>query len=394
MRIIDLTQWEAGTSCTQLLAWMGAEVVKVEPPGTGEPGRQMVSDSPEIDSYYFVMFNSNKKAVTLDLKNAEGNAIFKRLVGGADVVAENFALGVTQELGVAYDDLRAVKEDLIYASVKGYGSSGPYSGYKSFDMIAQATGGILSVTGTPETPPLKSAVTFGDSGTGLHLGMAILAAYVERLRTGKGQYVEVSMQDAMVNFCRTAFIAHYMTGGMPALRYGNRMGLISPTDMYPCKGGGLNDYVYIMCTTKRMWHGILGVIGRSDLIEDERFERQQERNNHWDELCEMISSWTLEHDKFEAMRIMSEAGVPCGAVFDTADIFSNEHLKQRGMVVEIEHSDRGPMPFPGNPIKMGGSPETGIIPAPRLGADNGDVYGRLLGMSAAEICDLENKGVI
>ena len=394
IRIVDLTQWEAGPSCTQLLAWMGAEVIKVEPPKGGDPGRQMVVDDPSCDSFYFLMYNTNKKAVTLDLKSEAGLELFKGLVATADIVTENFAGGVSESLRVDYESLKSVKSDLIYASVKGYGSWGPYRNYKSFDMIAQATGGILAVTGTPETPPLKSAVTFGDTGTGLHLGMAILAAFIERQRTGNGQYVEVSMQDAMVNFCRTAFVGHYMTGGMPAMRYGNRMGLISPTDMYACKGDDLNDYVYIMCTTTPMWHATLQVIGRQDLIGDERFEAQRERNNYWDEVSEMITSWTSTHDKLEVMRIMSEAGVPCGAVMDSVDIFSNPHLIERSMIVDMEHPQRGTMKFPGNPIKMGNWGEPEIKSPPLLGADNESVYGEILGLSAEEVANLKARGVV
>jgi formyl-CoA transferase len=394
IRIIDLTQWEAGTSCTQLLAWLGAEVIKIEPPGRGEPGRSMLADRPELDSFYFLMFNSNKKSITLDLKSPRGCELFERLVEDADVVAENFAYGVLEQFGLGYEKLKTIKPDIIHASIKGYGSWGPYRDYKSFDMIAQATGGVLAVNGTFETPPLKPGVTFGDSGTGVHLALGILAAYIERQRSGRGQYVEVSMQDAMVNFCRTAFVPHYLTGGMAAIRYGNRVGVMSPTDLYPCSGGGPNDYVYIMVTTKRMWHGVLRVIGRTDLIGDERYEEQRDRNHHWDDVWETIAQWTRTQEKFEAMRHMSEEGVPCGAVCDSTDIFRNEHLKARNMIVSVEHPDRGEIAYPGSPIKMSNSPSTEIRAASRLGADNDSVYAELLGLGPAEIEQLRSDGVI
>jgi len=393
IRIIDLTQWEAGTSCTQLLAWMGADVIKVEPPG-GEPGRRMIAELPGVDSMYFIMFNSNKRGITLDLKASKGRELFERMVAGADIVVENFAFGVLEDLGLSYERLKEIKPDIIHASVKGYGSWGPYKRYKSFDMIAQATGGVLSVTGTPETPPLKSGVTIGDSGTGLHLGMAILAAYIERLRTGCGQYVEVSMQDAMVNFCRAAFLGHYLTGGLPAVRYGNRLGLVAPSDLYPCKGGGPNDFAYVMITTSRMWHGLLRTIGRDDLIGDERFEDQIVRGNHWDEVTAIISSWTIEHDKFEVMRLMSGAGVPCGAVLDSTDVFSDEHLHERDMIVDLEHPDRGKLRYPGNPIKMGNAAPTDIRAAPKIGQHNHEVYRELFGLDAEEVDALRATGVI
>ncbi|HYB99887.1 MAG TPA: CoA transferase [Candidatus Limnocylindrales bacterium] len=392
VRVIDLTQWEAGTSCTQLLAWMGADVIKVEPPA-GEPGRHMIRERADADSIYFILFNCNKRSITLDLKSARGRELFRQLVAGADIVAENYAAGVLDDLGFGYGALAQIKPDIIHASVKGFGSWGPYAGYKSFDMIGQATGGVLSVTGTPETPPLKPGVTFGDTGAGLHLGMAILAAYIERLRTGRGQSVEVSMQDAMFNFMRSALVAHYLTGGMAAMRYGNRMGLLCPTDLYPTLGGGPNDYIYLMISTPRMWHALLRAIGRAELVGDERFEEQRERGNHWDEVSEMIQQWTLRHDKHEAMRLLGEAGVPCGAVLDSVDLFANEHLRARDMVVAIDHPRRGRMEIPGMAIKMGNAAEVVVRAAPELGADNEQVYGEL-GLSRDEIGQLREQGII
>lgn len=393
IRIVDLTQWEAGTSCTQLLAWLGADVIKVEPPG-GDPGRKMISERPDADSVYFLMFNSNKKSVTLDLKQEKGREILRRLVAGADIVAENYAAGVLESLGLGYEQLKTVKPDIIHASIKGFGSWGPWADYKSFDMIGQATGGVLAVTGTPETPPLKPGVTFGDSGAGVHLGMAVLAAYIERLRTGRGQSVEVSMQDAMFNFTRSALVGHYLTGGMPAMRYGNRMGLLCPTDLYPTLGGGPNDYLYMMISTTRMWHALLDVIGRGDLKGHPEYEMQIMRGNHWDDISAMISAWTTAHDKFEGMRLLGEAGVPCGAVMDTVDLFRSEHLRARGMVAEIDHPLRGRMEVPGNPIKMhGGAEEVALQASPLLGAHTDEVLGAL-GLAPTEIADLRAAGVI
>ncbi len=393
IRILDLTQWEAGTSCTQLLAWLGADVIKVEPPG-GDPGRAMISELPGKDGFYFLMFNANKRSLTLDLKQPKGRELLLELVTKCDVVAENFAEGVADKLEVGYETLRAAKPDLIYAAIRGYGSTGPYKDYKSFDMVAQAMGGVLSVNGTPETPPLRPGYTFADSGTGVHLGIAILAAYIERERTGKGQYVEVSMQDAMVNFGRSAFVAHYLTGGMPAMRFGNRVGLVSPTDLYPCTGGGPNDYVYIMCTTKRMWHGVLECIGRKELIGDDRYEEQAERNNHWDEVTEMISQWTEARDKYEVMRSMSDNGVPCGAVLDSADLFKDPHLRARDMIVSVEHPDRGSIDVPGCPIKMGNAHAVDVGPAPLLGQHSDQVLTEILGLGSEDIEALRSEGVL
>jgi formyl-CoA transferase len=221
----------------------------------------------------------------------------------------------------------------------------------------------------------------------------VLAAIVERMRTGKGQYVEVSMQDAMFNFARSALVAHYLTGGMPAMRYGNRMGLLCPTDLYPTKGGGPNDWLYMMVTTTRMWHAVLDVIGRADLKGDDEYETQRDRGNHWDEVTEMISAWTRSHDKFEAMRILGEAGVPCGAVMDTGDLLANEHLRARGMVAEIDHPLRGKFEMPGMPIKMGGAPDVAIKAAPLLGEHTDEVL-REIGVSSEDIADLRAKAVV
>jgi formyl-CoA transferase len=392
LRIVDLTQWEAGTSCTQILAWLGADVIKVEPP-EGDPGRRLISERPDADAVYFLMFNSNKRSITIDLKNERGREVLRKLVAGADVVAENYANGVLEELGFGYDALKAIKPDIIHASVKGFGSWGPWADYKSFDMIGQATGGVLAVTGTPETPPLKPGVTFGDTGAGLTLAIAVLAAYIERLRTGKGQSVEVSMQDAMFNFMRSALVAHYLTGGFPAMRYGNRMGLLCPTDLYPTKGEGPNDYIYLMCTTTRMWHAVLDVIGRADLKGDAEYEGQRDRGNHWDDVCAMISDWTRRHDKFEAMRLLGEAGVPCGAVMDSADLFRNEHLRARGMIARIDHPVRGSLEIPASPIKMGGVAETAITAAPVLGQHTAEILAEL-GLTAGEVDELRGAGVV
>jgi formyl-CoA transferase len=354
----------------------------------------MVSERPDADSIYFLLFNSNKRSLTLDLKQEKGREVLRRLIAEADVVAENYAAGVLDELGLGYDAMKAVKPDIIHASIKGFGSWGPWSGYKSFDMIGQATGGVMAVTGTPDTPPLKSGVTFGDSGTGVHLGMAVLAAYIERLRTGRGQSVEVSMQDAMFSMMRTALMGHYLTGGMPAMRFGNRMGLLCPTDLYPTRGEGPNDYVYLMISTTRMWHALLDVIGRGDLKGNPEYEMQIMRGNHWEEITATISAWTMANGKFEAMRLLCEAGVPCGAVMDSVDLLSSEHLMDRGMVARIEHPVRGSMVLPGNPIKMHtGADEVALQAAPVLGAHNNEVLGGL-GYSAQDIAELRAAGVI
>src|SRR5579863_3117412 len=277
--VLDLTQYEAGTSCTEMLAWLGADVIKVEEPKMGEQGRWRVTEKPGVDSYYFMLLNANKRSVTLNLKSDRGKEIFIDLVKKVDILSENYTLGTLESLGLGYDRLREINPRLIYLTIKGFGTYGPYSKYKSFDMIAQAAGGAMALTGFPGSPPLKPGPTIGDTGTGMHAAIGVLAAYVQRERTGKGQKVELSMQDAVLNFCRVPMMGTYITH-QPVRRMGNRITSGAPADTYPCAPGGPNDFVYILCTTPEMWTGLCGVIGRPEMAVDERFKDRRARLHH------------------------------------------------------------------------------------------------------------------
>lgn len=389
MRILDLTQWEAGTTCTQALAWLGAEVVKVEPPGKGDPGR--TAEGGDLDALYFVGFNHNKRSVALDLKQAEGREVFLRLLPLFDVVVENYTLGAMERFGLDYEVLKAHHPGIIYATIKGFGNSGPYADYKCFDPIAQAAGGILSVTGERDGPPLRPQATFGDTGTGANLAMGIMAAYIQRQRTGEGQVVEVSMQESMINFMRTmlSFRPRYEDGVVR--RRGNRA--ISPTNLYPCAPGGPNDYIMVMVVTDRMWDALITAIGRPELGTDERFSTVRARLENGDALDEEVSAWTRQHTKFEAMEYLAAHGVPASAVFDTRDILEHPHLLERGQVVAYEHPTRGEMRVPAPPIHLSDS-EVALQPAPLLGEHTVEVLQEKLGLSAEEIERLEAAGVI
>jgi formyl-CoA transferase len=327
IRVLDLSQFEAGPACTELLAFLGAEVIKVEDPRRGDQGRGM-GMGPGSDSMYFLLLNLNKRSVTLNLKTEEGRELFLKMLPKFDILVENFALGTMERLGLGWDRLREVHPGLIYGSIRGFGDSGPYASFKSFDMIGQAAGGAMSVNGDVGGPPQRLGVTLGDTGTGVHLAVGLLAAYVQRQRTGQGQRVELSMQEAVMNYTRVAMLSHYLTGGIPTQRRGNPLKYMT-ADLYKCAGDGENDYAYVVATNTAMWDGILKTIERTDLIGDEEWSSGGWRSNNWDKVHELIETWTVNHGKFSVMEQMEANGVPCSAVFDTGDLLTHPHLVGR-----------------------------------------------------------------
>ncbi len=389
MKILDLTQYEAGTSATQMLAWLGATVVKVEQPGVGDPGRH--TERGDGDSIYFLSFNSNKRSVALNLKSDAGRGLFLDLVERFDVVTENFTLGTMEDLGLGYDALRARNPRIIYATIKGFGTFGPYKDFKSYDMIAQAAGGAFSVTGMPGSPPTRPGALMGDTGSGLTLAVGILAAYVQAQRTGQGQMVEVSMQEAVLNFLRTNLSGRQPDATQPLQRRGNRT--ISPTDLYPCAPGGTNDYVYIMPNTSRMLDALFTTIEKPELALDERFSSAPSRRENGDALFEIVAAWTRGRTKYEAMEALGGAGVPCSAVLDSLDIFSDTHLRARDSIMTIDHPQRGPWEFPSPPVRLSAS-KVGVVPAPFLGQHTAAVLREELGLDAAAIERLASGGAV
>jgi formyl-CoA transferase len=389
--VLDLTQYEAGPSCTEMLAWLGADVIKIEPPG-GEPGRRALSERPDTDAWFFLMLNANKKSVTLDLKAERGRAVFERMVPRADVVVENFGPGAIERLGFGYDTLRRINPRIIAASVKGFGPSGPYADYKSFEWIAQAMGGAMSLTGMADSPPLRTEAGLGDTGAGLHCAIGILAALVQRTRTGEGQRVEVAQQDAVLNLVRIHLREHYVTG-QPVPRRGNRSVAAGPSNLYRCRPFGPNDYVFIHCATLDMWRTLTRILGRPELGDDPRLADRQARAEHAGEIDPLIEAWTEKRTKHEAMEILAGAGIPCGAVLDSGEVLSDPGLVERGMVVNLEHPMRGRFAMPGNPVHLSASPTT-VTRAPLLGEHNAEVYGGWLGLPADELRALEKDRVI
>ena len=387
LRILDMTQYEAGTSSTQMLAWLGADVVKIESPA-GDPGRRSFAQGPH-DSQYFMNYNANKRSVVLDLKQPEGRALFLSLVAKFDAFVENFGPGVMESLDLDYPVLRAVNPGIIYTRLKGYGLTGPYADYKCFDPLAQAAAGAFSVTGAAGGPPVKPGPTMADSGTGMQAALAVCAAWVQKLRTGEGQLIEISMQEVMTMFMRTTGVTQW--GGGATGRGDHRAG--APTGMYACAGGGPNDYLYMLVSNTRMWDQLCIAIGREDLLGDPRFATGRLRYQNADDLRTEIEQWTVRFDKFEAMRILCEHGVAASAVFDTMEVFNDPHLRARGFVHELPHPGHGSITLMGSPIRMSASPVTLASP-PLHGADTSAVLAAELGLSAAEIDRLAASGTI
>jgi formyl-CoA transferase len=394
VRILDLTQFEAGPSCTEALAWLGAEVVKVENPRSGDPGRQL-GGKPGADDPYFLLFNANKKSITVNLKDPKGLELVKEMAKKADVFVENFAPGAIERLGLGADVIRALNPAIVYCQVKGFGEGSPYEKNLAFDMIAQACGGTMSITGERDGRPLKPGPSLGDTGTGMLLAISVLAALYRRKETGKGDHLQVAMQDAMLHYIRIAFAAQARTGQAAGRAADSSVSASTPPmGTFPCKGGGLNDYVYIFTSraNPEHWRRLLGVIGREDLVGDPRYETPASRAEHADEVNAMISEWTKRHEKHEAMEIIGAAGVPAGAVLDTMELYNDPTFEQRGIMQVMQHPN-GPFKMAAWPVRFSGSPPA-VKPAPLLGEHGDDVLSHWLGLRPDAISGLRSGGVI
>jgi formyl-CoA transferase len=387
LRILDMTQYEAGPSATQALAWFGADVVKVEPPGSGDPARGIDN----LPRDYFMYWNCNKRSIVIDLATADGRDLLLQMVPQFDVFVENYGPGVVEKLDIDYEAVRQVHPDIIYASVKGFGLTGPYANRKCFDGVAQAAAGALSTTGYPDGEPLLPGPTTGDSGTGVQLALAIVAAYVQKLRTGEGQRIEVSMQEAMTYYMRTRVAMAPGWGENPAPRNGN--GAYAMNNLYPAAGGGPNDYVMIMAVTPRMFGDLCAAMERPELVDDPRFNSNRGRVEHTAELKTEIAAWTSRYTKYEVAELLAAAGVPGGPVLDTADLIHDPHLIERGFVKTIEHPEHGEVPMLGWAPRLSAS-EVEIEAAPAFGEHTAEVLSTELGLDDDRIAALRASGVI
>jgi formyl-CoA transferase len=394
IKVLDLTQFEAGPSSTEALAMFGADVVKVEEPNRGEPGRWGFSDRTDADSHYFIYYNRNKRSITCNLKTEEGKALLTRLVAKADVLVENMAPGTFARLGFDYRRLSEINPRLIFAQVKGFASDSPHANYLAFDMIAQAMGGTMGVNGFPDAPPIRPGASVGDTGTGMLCAMGILAALYQRMTTGRGQHIQIAMRDAMLNYCRTP-MSRQAAREDQLPRGGNGVIGTAPGGLFRCAPGGLNDWCYIFASrgNEEHWRRLVRAIDREDLLTDPRMADGPTRAENQEAVDAAITEWTSKRPKREVMEVIAGAGVPCGAVMTTLELLHDPDLHARGMMQTIDHPVRGPVIVPGWPIRMSDC-KVALKAAPLHGADTETVCGEWLGCSAADVKDMRQRKVI
>jgi formyl-CoA transferase len=383
IRVLDLTQFEAGTTCTEALAWMGADIAKVEPP-RGEAGRTGFGDA-----FYFMMYNANKRSLTVNLKDERGLALVKEMVKKADVFTENFAPGAVERLGLGYDVVSGINPSIIYAQIKGFGDGSPFEKGLSFDPIAQAAGGAMSITGERDGRPVTPGPTIGDTGTGMLMAFSIVSALFDRTRSGKGRLLQVAMQDSVMHYSRGGFITQARTGKAAPRRVPANN---PPGGIYPCKPGGPNDYVYLSTSraNPEHWPRLLKLIGREDLIG--RYATPDTRLQCEAEVEAIVTRWTKERTKQEAMAQLSAVGVPAGAVLDTQELIDEPSFYERGILQQMTHGERT-MVMPTWPVRFDGAP-TKVEPAPLLSEHTAKVLSDWLGIDAAAVAQLRQDGIV
>jgi formyl-CoA transferase len=407
-RILDFTHVQSGPTCTQLLAWFGADVIKVERAGEGDATRGQLRDIADADSLYFTMLNHNKRSITVDTKKPKGKQVLEKLIKQCDVLVENFAPGALERMGFGWERIHELNPKMVVASVKGFGP-GKYEDCKVYENVAQCAGGSASTTGFDDGPPMVTGAQIGDSGTGLHLALGILAALLQRQSTGRGQKVLAPMQDAVLNLCRVKLrdqqrlerthtlheFPQYPDGkfGNAVPRAGNASGGGQPGSVLKCKGWETdpNAYIYFI-TQSNAWPAICKVIGEPDWIDDEAFATPQARLLHLKPIFRRIEQWTMSKDKFEAMEILNQYDIPCGPILSMKEIAEDPALRASGTIVEVDHPVRGKYLTVGNPIKMSDSP-TVVTRSPLLGEHTEAVLEQL-GYNPAQIAALREERVI
>jgi formyl-CoA transferase len=408
VRILDFTHVQSGPTCTQLLAWFGADVIKVERPGEGDATRGQLCDIPGADSLYFTMLNHNKRSITLDTKKPQGKAVLEALIRECDVLVENFAPGALDRMGFTWRRIQELNPRMIVASVKGFGP-GPYEHCKVYENVAQCAGGAASTTGFEDGPPTVSGAQIGDSGTGLVLALGILAALHQRHTTGRGQKVLAPMQDAVLNLCRVKLrdqqrlertgvlkeYPQYPNGrfGDAVPRAGNASGGGQPGWILKCKGWeqDANAYIYFI-TQAAVWPAICKVIGKEEWITDPDYATPDARLPRLTSIFATVEEWTKTKTKFEAMDILNKHNIPCGPILSMKEIAHEPSLRATGTVVEVDHPARGKYLTVGNPIKLSDSP-TEVTRSPLLGEHTDEVLA-FLGYSDEEIAALRAERVI
>jgi len=409
VRILDFTHVQSGPTCTQLLAYMGADVIKVERPGVGDITRGQLRDVPNADSLYFTMLNGTKRSITIDSKHPKGMDILNRLIKTCDVLVENFAPGALDRMGLTWEYIHKLNPRMIVASVKGFGP-GPYEDCKVYENVAQCAGGAASTTGFREGPPLVTGAQIGDSGTGLHLALGIVSALYQRIRTGRGQKVLCAMQDGVLNLARVKLrdqqrLAHgplteysqYSEGipfGKAVPRAGNDSGGGQPAWLLKCKGWESDPDAYIYFITQApVWESICDVIGEPTWKTDPDYATPKARLPRLKKIFERIEVWTMTKTKFEVMDICNALDIPVGPILSMKEIAEDESLRKTGTVVEVDHPTRGKYLTVGNPIKLSDSPAR-VERSPLLGEHTEEVLSKVLGYSAAEIADIKKSGAI
>jgi formyl-CoA transferase len=408
VRILDFTHVQSGPTCTQLLAWMGADVIKVERAGEGDATRGQLRDIPDVDSLYFTMLNHNKRSITLDTKTPKGRQVLDSLIKHCDVMVENFAPGALDRMGVTWSHIQKLNPRMILASVKGFGP-GEYQDCKVYENVAQCAGGAASTTGFDDGPPMVTGAQIGDSGTGLHLALGIVAALYQRHATGRGQRVLTPMQDAVLNLCRVKLrdqqrlertgmlkeYPQYPDGqfGDAVPRAGNASGGGQPGSILKCKGWETDPNAYIYFITQgAVWPAVCKVIGEERWIDDDAYKTPAARLLHQKPIFARIEQWTMTKTKFEAMAILNEYDIPCGPILSMKEIAADPALRASGTIVEVDHPTRGRYTTVGNPIKMSDSP-TDVTRAPLLGEHTEEVLAEL-GYSAGDLATLRAEKVI